>query len=185
MLGLRRQLRKGPGAIHGNRRALLRSCRRRGQFAKGTALGADLSNPPELVGEGIRLPDTDPFERDKDEADDDSPLPPMREGITYQECAVVYNLLKEKLGEDDLYWTVFDPTKDNEVIRGTLADDIAGIYGDVKQGLLTLKKGAADSRLIIWDWRLSFYSHWGDHATSALRTIHALLREKFEDGQSI
>lgn len=140
---------------------------------------------PELVGEGIRLPDTDPFERDKDEADDDSPLPPMREGITYQECAVVYNLLKEKLGEDDLYWTVFDPTKDNEVIRGTLADDIAGIYGDVKQGLLTLKKGAADSRLIIWDWRLSLYSHWGDHATSALRTIHALLREKFEDGQSI
>ncbi|MFZ3329328.1 MAG: hypothetical protein WA197_01755 [Candidatus Acidiferrales bacterium] len=48
---------------------------------------------PELVGEGIRLPDTDPFERDKDEADDDSPLPPMREGITYQEWAVVYNLL--------------------------------------------------------------------------------------------
>ncbi len=39
--------------------------------------------------------------------------------------------------------------------------------------------------LVIWDWRFGFYSHWGDHATSALRTIHALLHETLGNGELV
>jgi hypothetical protein len=73
-------------------------------------------------------------------------------------------------------------SKDNEVIRGTLADDIADVYRDVKESLLLMDKNAITSELAIWNWRLLFYSHWGDHAISALRTIHNLLDEKLEAG---
>jgi Domain of unknown function (DUF5063) len=139
---------------------------------------------PDLVVEAIRLPDTDPWERNEEEGgSDDIPRKEPSARMTDKEWGVLYNLLKEKLGHDDLYWTVFDPTsKDNEVIRGTLADDIADVYRDVKEPLLLMDKNAITAGLAIWNWRLHFYSHWGDHAISALRTIHNLLDEKIEDG---
>lgn len=84
---------------------------------------------------------------------------------------------QRKLGDWDLYWQVFDPTKDNKAIYGTLADDIADIYRDLKQGLILKEAHQAPPEDIIGDWRLGFYSHWGKHAIDALRTIHFLLAE--------
>lgn len=70
---------------------------------------------------------------------------------------------------------VFDPTKDREAIYGSLADDIADIYRDLKEGLVLHHSGLASPNDILWDWRLGFYSHWGKHSMDALRTIHFLL----------
>jgi hypothetical protein len=139
---------------------------------------------PDLLVEAIRLPDTDPWEGNKEEdGSDDIPRKDHSARMTDKRWGALYNLLKEKLGRHDLYWTVFDPTsQDNEVIRGTLADDIADVYRDVKESLLLMDKNAITAELAIWNWRQLFYSHWGDHAISALRTIHNLLDEKLEDG---
>lgn len=139
---------------------------------------------PDLIVEAIRLPDTDPWKRNEEEdGSDDFPANDTSEEMGYEDWSVIYNLLKEKLGHDDLYWTVFDPTSDdNEVIRGTLADDMAGIYRNLKDSLLPMDKNLIIAEVAIWNWRLLFYSHWGDHAISALRTIHKLLGEKIEDG---
>jgi hypothetical protein len=87
-----------------------------------------------------------------------------------------YNLLKEKLGDWDLYHQVFDPTEDNEAIFGTLADDIADIYSDLKEGLALNEMPSIPPEDVIWGWRLSFYSHWGKHAMDALLTIHFRLQ---------
>lgn len=84
-------------------------------------------------------------------------------------------MLKAKLGEWDLYWEVFDPTKDSEAIRGSLADDIADVYRDIKEGLGCQDLDLALQGDAIWEWRVGFYSHWGKHAIDALRTIHFLL----------
>ncbi len=103
---------------------------------------------PELIGEAILLPDTDPFEREKEDGTDDlSPraAPPMR--IGEKEWEDIYHLLKKKLGDADLYWTVFDPTKDNEIIHGTLSDDIADIYRDLKGGLVEIRESASTPSL--------------------------------------
>jgi hypothetical protein len=139
---------------------------------------------PDLIGEAAGLPDTDPWERNKeDDENNDFPDKTPTARMSVKEWGLLYNFLKEKLGQDDLYWTVFDPaSENNEVLRGTLADDIVDIYRDLKEPLLLMDRDAITPDLAIWKWRLLFCSHWGDHAISALRTIHNLLDEKLGDG---
>jgi hypothetical protein len=136
---------------------------------------------PNLIAEAIRLPDTDPWRRNEDDDPKEEVLPNVSIGV--EEWKNRYESLKQKLGNSDLYWTVFDPTKDNEVIRGTIADDLGDIYRDLKEPLL-LAQIRIRPEVVIWEWRFGFYSHWGDHAISALRTIHCLLGEGFQDGES-
>jgi len=82
----------------------------------------------------------------------------------------LYGSLKEKLGDADSYWMVFDAKKDNEAIRGSLADDIVDIYRDLQEGLVLKNKACPQSA--IWEWRPLFDSHWGYHAMDALKAIH-------------
>src|SRR5213593_3796985 len=50
---------------------------------------------------------------------------------------VARNALARKLGDQNLYWLVFDPCDPDEhrAIQHTLSDDLAGVYEDVKGGL--------------------------------------------------
>lgn len=135
---------------------------------------------PELILEAIQLPDTDPWKRDEEEGSDLDLTPSARPSVrmTNQEWGDLYKLPKEKLGEPPFYWTVFNPVEDKEAIEASLADDIADVYRDVIEGVQLLGKTAASPGEIIWEWRISFHSHWGDHAIQALRTIHWLLSDK-------
>jgi hypothetical protein len=139
---------------------------------------------PELIGEAIRLPDANPFNGEKeDHQDDQSSRAAPDTRIGHKEWEAICHLLKEKLGDADLYWTVFDPTKDKEIVYGTLSNDIADIYRDLKEGLVEIRESAATPSQAIWNLRLGFYTHWGYHATSALRTIHALVHHTQGDGK--
>ena len=133
---------------------------------------------PELVGEAMRLPAVE-FGEDEDEqmGFDQSHSDP---GKSFEQHKQLYDALKQKLGDWDLYWQVFDPTKDNEAIRGSLADDIAGVYGDMKEGLDYMKSDEVLPRDALFEWRLGFYFHWGRHAINALYTIHTVLNETLE-----
>jgi hypothetical protein len=84
----------------------------------------------------------------------------------------LYSLLEDILGDWNPYYEVFDPTKDREAIFGSLADDLADIYRDLKEGLVVHDAGLAPPHDIIWEWRFGFYSHWGHHAIDALRALH-------------
>ncbi len=134
---------------------------------------------PDIVAEAVRLPE---IMTDDNDEDGDINL-----GITAQdvpvkkeidEWAKLYESLKKKFGDSNLYWQVFDPTKIEEPIYGSLADDIADIYGDLKKGLVLVEQGTEAAGEIIWKWRFGFYSHWGHHALDALRTLHELLNDK-------
>jgi hypothetical protein len=98
-----------------------------------------------------------------------------RTRVKQEEWGQLYESLKEKLGDWNLYWQVFDPTKDSEAISGSLADDIADIYRDIKEGLGVQYPGLDLQRDAVWSWRFGYYSHWGHHAINALYTAHALL----------
>jgi hypothetical protein len=139
---------------------------------------------PELIGEAMRLPAVEfGDDDDEDEVPDLETLMSQIQAkarIKNEEWSPLYNALKEKLGDWNLYWQVFDPTKDNEAIRGSLADDIAGIYGDLKDGINLKESEKVLPRGIVFEWRMGFYSHWGKHAIDALRTIHFLLEETLE-----
>jgi hypothetical protein len=130
---------------------------------------------PELIAEAIRLPLVE-FSDDENEAQE-ATISQIRAKteIKQEEWLQLYNSLKEKLGDWDLYWQVFDPLKDNEAIHGSLADDISDIYRDLKDGVSLKDTNGIPPCEIIFDWRLGFFSHWGKHAIDALRTAHFLL----------
>jgi hypothetical protein len=119
---------------------------------------------PRLISQGIGLPSVSPG--------DESVKPtPIR--LTNEEWRGLYESLKEKLEDWNLYWQVFDPMKDSEAIRGSLADDLADIYRELKEDIS--EKDASAQRAAVFGWRVKFYSHWGPHAMDALRTIHVIL----------
>ncbi|MGA2003288.1 MAG: DUF5063 domain-containing protein [Terriglobales bacterium] len=123
---------------------------------------------PRLVHQGVALPSISVNETN-------AAREIRQTRLNKAEWGGLYELLKAKLGEWDLYWEVFDPTKDSEAIRGSLADDIADVYRDIKEGLGCQDLDLALQGDAIWEWRVGFYSHWGKHAIDALRTIHFLL----------
>ena len=88
--------------------------------------------------------------------------------------------LDRLLGDGDLYWGI-DPagTGEQEPVAGSLTDDLADIYLDVNEGLKLLAAGGAEVDAV-WEWRFLFWSHWGIHATDAIRVIHARLRGRHE-----
>jgi hypothetical protein len=123
---------------------------------------------PQLIHRGIVLPAVSPSD-----VDDRKEI--KRTRMKQEEWGQLYESLKEKLGDWNLYWQVFDPTKDSEAIHGSLADDIADIYRDSKEGLGLQDPDLALQRDVVWGWRFGYYSHWGRHAINALYTAHALL----------
>jgi uncharacterized protein DUF5063 len=132
---------------------------------------------PRLIGEAISLPNVELNDDESQEEEKRKSLARARVRLNDAQWGQLYEFLKEKLGDWNLYWQVWDPTKDNEAIHGSLADDIADIYRDVKEGLVLREAQQALPEDNIWEWRLGFYSHWGKHAIDAMRTIHFLLEE--------
>ena len=58
----------------------------------------------------------------------------------------------------------------------SLADDLADIYRDVKNGLVAEQAGAAARpNDVLWTWRFAFESHWATHAADALRALQTAL----------
>ncbi len=102
---------------------------------------------------------------------------PSTEGTDFTDEAVAthareqYQLstkLREKLGNLDEYWDVFDPTQKEEAILCSLSQHLAEIYMDL-QDALKLQTSGASLEDMYFDWRFDFRSHWSRHATSALK----------------
>jgi hypothetical protein len=70
------------------------------------------------------------------------------------------------------YWDVFNPLTLNpeEPVANSLEDDVRDIYMDLKKGLAQYDRGHPIAAA--WDWRFSFWSHWGGHLVGAQRAIY-------------
>jgi Domain of unknown function (DUF5063) len=117
---------------------------------------------PILYSIATKLPDVPP------DGDDE----PARES-RFEDWQHIRGRLDGLFGDGDLYWAI-DPsaTADQEPAARSLSDDLAGIYLDVNDGLSLLTAGGPEIDAI-WEWRFSFWSHWGAHAADAIRVIHA------------
>ena len=126
---------------------------------------------PELIAEASRLPLVS-FDDDENE-EQEAPMRKIRAEtkMKEQEWGQLYDFLKEKLGDWNLYWMVFDPRTDNEAIHGSLADDIADIYRDLKDGIVLKGGNEVPASEIIFEWRFGFTSHWGSLLTSLPRAF--------------
>ncbi len=133
---------------------------------------------PQLIGEAMILPKIELSDDESQEEEARKAQARERLRLSEAQWGELYEFLKVKLGDLNLYWEVWDPTEDNEAIQGSLADDLADIYRDLKEGLNLGEARQAAPEDNIWHWRLGYYSHWGKHAVDALRTIHFLLEER-------
>lgn len=69
---------------------------------------------------------------------------------------------------------------DSEAIHGSLADDLADIYRDLKEGLTLTSVKEYPSRGIVFEWQYSFETHWGKHAINAIAVLHSISAQLFD-----
>jgi Domain of unknown function (DUF5063) len=100
--------------------------------------------------------------------------------VTSDEYAEIVRRLKHQVGERDSYRKFLDPWKTEDPLYGSVSEDLADIWRDLKHGMLVLTKN--DPSHAICEWRFSFFYHWGPfHATGLLRPLFALaFREELE-----
>lgn len=81
----------------------------------------------------------------------------------------------------DWYSEIFNPLEipPDEPVTGSLADDIRDIYRDVVSALRAYEQN--DLEAARWDWGFGFSHHWGEHATGAIRALHAWLTANVPD----
>jgi len=139
---------------------------RAGSFGRGAFVAALAESLAGLLAAASRLPDVSP-------TDADLPDLPVQEQVRERFAAV-----QQVMGDWEGYWTTLATHGDDaqEGVMLPVSDDLADIWRDLKQGLLALEAGAlADD--VLWEWRFGFYTHWGRHATEALRALHARLAD--------
>ncbi|HEX6579038.1 MAG TPA: DUF5063 domain-containing protein [Jiangellaceae bacterium] len=139
------------------------------EIARGDDPGSTLSllllEVSQLVLAGGRLGaivDVVPAEQYEPDAGFDPDLAELRERLA------------ELLGPVDDYVEIFDPVvAPAELVPYRLSDDLTDIAGDLLHGLQHYRAG--DTMEALWWWQFSYLSHWGNHATAALRGLHSLI----------
>jgi hypothetical protein len=125
---------------------------------------------PELYALGMALPEVDP--------------PDLRWPSRVPDPGwwTLFRGLVRRLGDRNLYMEVFDAydRHDRTSLVGSLADDLCDIHRDLAEGLA--RWDAGHELNAIWDWKYLGETHWGEHATSALRALH-WLKGHYEYGQ--
>lgn len=80
------------------------------------------------------------------------------------------------LGNNDIYYEIFDPLVDEQNVTGSIADDLADIYRDLKLGYLKYSIGTEEGvQDAIWEWKFSLQTHFGDHLVDVMRPIQRLI----------
>lgn len=79
------------------------------------------------------------------------------------------------------YREVFDALDldSDEVVIGDIYDDLTDIHRDLSQGLFVHEHASRSQAER--HWSQSFRDHWGEHATSALRSLYCAHRSQPND----
>jgi len=106
----------------------------------------------------------------------------FKEKLDDKEFEIIKNRTSELLGENQYYWTIFDPTENvfgNESpVMGDLLDDVMDIYKDIKYQLMILDLNTEESiENAVWGMKFDFWHHWSNHAIDAIRTIHYVIEK--------
>ena len=103
---------------------------------------------------------------------EDGPARPAELGDG-QSTGALSAALAEQFGGVDQYWETVDPYLGHEVASARLSGDLAGIAGDLLQGLALYSEGRYDDALA-W-WQYSYLAGWGPSASACLRAVQSLI----------
>jgi hypothetical protein len=77
-----------------------------------------------------------------------------------------------------------DQTGDDycQVRAEMLWDDLAGVYRELRDGLVLWRLGTPDAQAeASWEWRYGYEIHWGDHLFRAMTTVHEARYRIYQD----
>jgi hypothetical protein len=102
--------------------------------------------------------------------------------VTEEQWENLFNQLREKFGEEDLYYFINLSEKSNQdAIRGSLSENLADIYQDLKDFLLLYQKPLVTFREnAVMDCKRLFETRFGSRIVNALTAIHAILYGNLE-----
>jgi len=109
----------------------------------------------------------------------------LDESITHEDWKEIMMRIGRRLG-GDYYWHV-EPVEPREAdppqpTLGSLSDDLADIWRELKEGLLALESDpSVDINDVVWHWRYSFEIHWARHAAGAIGALNTLCYGEFAD----
>ncbi|NSW93843.1 MAG: DUF5063 domain-containing protein [Bacteroidales bacterium] len=119
---------------------------------------------PFLYIKASLLPSLEPFFEDSN-----------AKAVKESDWAAVRDVLKERFGSADAYLEAYDPKikeADGPVV-GSIAEDMADIYQDLKNFLINYRTGTNEvMNDAIWECKLNFENYWGQRLTDSLRAIH-------------
>ncbi|HPR58424.1 MAG TPA: DUF5063 domain-containing protein [Bacteroidales bacterium] len=93
--------------------------------------------------------------------------------VTEEQWQSVFNDLRSKFGNTDEYWFTENDNSTNDLIKGSLSDNLADIYQDMKDFVILYQKPLRDAKLAaVWAVRKLFRSHWGFRVVNVLKVLH-------------
>ena len=125
-----------------------------------------------LLDRALRLPEIEPETTD------------ILTGSSHEKWQAVRQDIGRKLARD-YYWEIFEPFEEEEPkpVLGSLSDDLADIWRDLKSWLAEFDRGKVTSTSdAVWHWRFKFETHWGHHAAGAVVALNALCFGALADG---
>lgn len=111
------------------------------------------------------------------------PPPPCGDDIKVEEVSQEeWQAIYDSFGEMpfNYYGVVQEPHVDlpGEAVIGDVADDLADVYRDIKDGMNLWEAGHHVEA--VWHWGHRFGLHWGRHTADALRALHTWLEQEVE-----
>ncbi len=94
-------------------------------------------------------------------------------GIDPERRFSLYSRLHKAFGDMDAYWMEFDVARDWQDKSGSLADDLADIYWELKTGLERLETEQTPLPTLRC-WGAGYRMHWGQHLVDAERHLYGL-----------
>lgn len=87
----------------------------------------------------------------------------------------IHDAFREKLGTANDYLEVFDEkmSRSEGPVAGSIAEDLADIYQDLKDYLILYQTGTNEvMNDAIWECRMNFENYWGQKLVNSMRAIH-------------
>ena len=97
--------------------------------------------------------------------------------VTEEQWEKIFTTLREKFAKDDEFWLI-DPqhANESEPLKGSLSENIADIYQDMKDFILLMQKNTLPAREnAISECKLLLANHWGYCIGNIFTQIHHLI----------
>jgi hypothetical protein len=100
--------------------------------------------------------------------------------VTEEVWESIFNDLRNKFGRDDEFWFIDESSfQGEEITRGSMAEQLADIYQDLKDFVSLYSKNTADAIInSIVECRHLFHTNWGYKLLRIQKNIHYILYQR-------